>query len=683
MDFESLLKGLRCTCGREHTCSIDKVIIKEGAVKEIAELSKEYKSIVIAADVNTYPLCGDRIVSLLSDKKVKTVIFEECPLVPNEEAIDGLTSALEPDTDLIIGIGSGVIQDLCKYVSFYNKLPYYIVATAPSMDGYASVGAAMITGGMKVTYNAHTPKAIICDVDIIKDAPMDMIQAGYGDILGKFSCLNDWKLSHIVNGEYYCEYVANLTYEMLNKTKDLGEKLRMRDPEAIKTLTEALIGVGIAMAYVGNSRPASGSEHHMAHYFEIVGLTKNEPYFMHGIDVVFSTVYTQRLREAILKMDKPIGFSGHDHEKWQSEIERIYSSSAEGVIALQSKLGWYGKERLSRYAEKWDEIRAVLSETPSSERLIEYIESVGLDISVFEREYGKEKISDATLYAKDLKDRYSVLWMYYDLVNQKIAFDVNDIKLYLFDMDGTLYLGDRLYSFTKELLETIKKQGKRYLFMTNNSSKSVYDYIKKLKKLGIEAEYDDFITSSQATALYLKDTCPSARLYVCGTESLKEELRQNGFTVTEEREEADCIVMGNDTELTFKKLDDVSYLLSTRDIRYIATNPDYVCPTEYGSVPDCGSVCDMIFNATGKSPIFIGKPEPAMPRIAMKMTGYRPHETAVVGDRIYTDIKSGINAGCRTILVMSGETTYQILEGSADKPDIVLTSGEEILEGIK
>ena len=231
------------------------------------------------------------------------------------------------------------------------------------------------------------------------------------------------------------------------------------------------------------------------------------------------------------------------------------------------------------------------------------------------------------------------------------ANELKNIKLFLFDMDGTLYLGNQLYDFTKELLETIKKQGKRYLFMTNNSSKSVSDYIKKLEKLGIPAEYEDFITSSQATALYLKDTCPDEKLYVCGTESLKDELRQNGFTVTENTAETDCIVMGNDTELTFKKLDDISYMLSTRELRYIATNPDYVCPTEYGSVPDCGSVCDMIFNATGKRPLFIGKPEPAMPLIAMKMTGYEPCETAVVGDRIYTDIKSGLNAGCKTILV--------------------------------
>ena len=253
-------------------------------------------------------------------------------------------------------------------------------------------------------------------------------------------------------------------------------------------------------------------------------------------------------------------------------------------------------------------------------------------------------------------------------------------KLFLFDMDGTLYLGDRLFDFTTELLREIRRTGGKYLFMTNNSSKSVADYIKKLEKLGISSTREDFITSSQATAYYLHKHHEGQRLYVCGTESLKEELRWEGFTVTEKVEDTDCIVMGFDTELTFRKLHDVSYLLLTRELPYIATNPDLVCPTEFGSVPDCGSVCGMIFNATGKRPVVIGKPSPLMPQLAMDRLGYSKEETCVIGDRIYTDVKSGLNAGITGILVMSGETTPEILEKSQDKPHLVLESAKEILE---
>lgn len=255
-------------------------------------------------------------------------------------------------------------------------------------------------------------------------------------------------------------------------------------------------------------------------------------------------------------------------------------------------------------------------------------------------------------------------------------------NLFLFDMDGTLYLGDQLYGFTKELLETIREKGKRYLFMTNNSSKSVADYVKKLAKLGIEATEEDFITSSQATAYYLKLHHKGQKLYVCGTNSLKEELRKNEFEVTENLDEVECIVMGFDTELTFKKLEDVSKLLLTRELPYIATNPDYVCPTEFGSVPDCGSVCDMIYNATKKRPLVIGKPEALMPELAMQQHGYSKEETTVIGDRIYTDIKSGLNAGINTILVLSGETTQEILDASEDKPHMVLRDAGEMISMI-
>ena len=261
---------------------------------------------------------------------------------------------------------------------------------------------------------------------------------------------------------------------------------------------------------------------------------------------------------------------------------------------------------------------------------------------------------------------------------------IKDIRLFLFDMDGTLYLGDNLFDFTRELLSTIKACGYKYMFMTNNSSKSVADYIKKLEKLGISADYEDFITSSQATSYYLNKHYKNKTLYVCGTESLKEDLRRGGFEVSEDIDKIDVIVMGFDTELTFKKLHDVSYLLLTREnIPYIATNPDYVCPTEFGSVPDCGSVCDMLYNVSKRRPIFIGKPSSLMPELAMEKTGYTREETAVIGDRIYTDIKSGLNAGATTILVMSGETTYEILDSSSDKPDYVLESAKEILEELK
>ena len=257
---------------------------------------------------------------------------------------------------------------------------------------------------------------------------------------------------------------------------------------------------------------------------------------------------------------------------------------------------------------------------------------------------------------------------------------LSNIKLYLFDMDGTLYLGQQLYPFTKELLQAIRKSGCKYLFVTNNSSKSVNDYIKKLESMGIPAEYEDFVTSSQATAYYLSQHHRRDRLFVCGTESLKTELLSAGFTITEDPDQVDCIVMGFDTELTFRKLEIVSKLLCTREIPYIATNGDYVCPTEFGSVPDCGSVCDMLYNVSGKRPLVIGKPATLIPELAMARTGYTAEETAMIGDRLYTDIRCGLNAGILSILVLSGETTKEMLMASDIKPDVVLMDASELLQ---
>jgi len=421
MNFEELLKGRVCSCGMNHTCAIKHIIIGRGANEKLGGLLDDYRKILLVADTNTYAACGDAIRAQIGDKLESLLVYErDGLLIPDEEAVGEMQKKLTAQTDLIVGIGSGVIQDTCKYVSHMAGLPYAIVATAPSMDGYASVGAAMIMGGMKVTYSAHVPEMIIGDIDVLKDAPMEMIKSGYGDILGKYSCLNDWKLARIVRGEYFCPYVYDLTMDMVVKTRDLGEKLLARDPDAIQTLMEAIVGVGVCMSLVGNSRPASGSEHHLSHYFEIVGIERNEEYLPHGIDVCFSAIETACLREKLLALPSLDGFTySFDKEKYEAEIRRIYGGVADEVLALQKKLGWYELDRVRVYREKWDEIKKILADAPTADEMEALASRVGLNKREFDGLYGQKKIEDARLYAKDLKDRYTVLWMYYDLFGQK------------------------------------------------------------------------------------------------------------------------------------------------------------------------------------------------------------------------------------------------------------------------
>ncbi len=420
MKINELLVGREvCECGKSHKCPIDHVIISENAFDSLPAIIESYANILLVADKNTYAVCGDAVAERLGGRLADTLVYNTTEvLVPNEIAIDELKAHVTERTDLIVGIGSGVINDLCKHVSFISGLPYYIVATAPSMDGYASKGAALILEGMKVTLNADVPKAIIADVNVLKNAPFDMIQSGYGDIIGKYSCLNDWKLASVVNGEYLCKFVMDATYEAVEETVRLADGLVARDGEAVKALMEALVAVGILMAYVGNSRPASGSEHHMSHYFEIVGIVRGEKYFPHGVDVCYSAIDTAKLREELLAIDDIDSYSTHfDKKKYEENISRIYTDITDEVLSLQNKLGWYDVDRVSVYKEKWAEIRDVLSDCPSSARMLELTEKIGLSYGEFKSLYGDAKIADAHLYAKDLKDRYTVLWMYYDLMN--------------------------------------------------------------------------------------------------------------------------------------------------------------------------------------------------------------------------------------------------------------------------
>ena len=419
MDINNLLKGVDCSCEKRHECPIDYVYIEKNATRRLREICKEQTRVLLVADENTFAAAGEQTVAALSDKVLQKVIFSGKEiLVPNEVAIKAVEEKLE-SAEVIIGIGSGVIQDLCKYVSFYHAIPYIIVATAPSMDGYASNGAAMITGGMKVTYPAGLPKAILADTEVLKNAPMEMIKAGYGDVIGKFSALNDWKLSHLVNGEYFCQYIYDLTFEQIKTTLNLADGILKRSEESVKALMEALVIIGILMSFAGSSRPASGSEHHLSHFFEITGILTDKPYFSHGIDVAYSTVITAALREKLLATVFPQTLYRQGKQEYSREMKRVYLSSAEGCMALQEKMGRYQNSTAQMYLNREAEIRNVLAEMPTADEIKDMLSLVELNMQEFYDTYGNDKIRDAVLYAKDLKDRYTVLWMCYDLLGDK------------------------------------------------------------------------------------------------------------------------------------------------------------------------------------------------------------------------------------------------------------------------
>jgi HAD superfamily hydrolase (TIGR01450 family) len=258
--------------------------------------------------------------------------------------------------------------------------------------------------------------------------------------------------------------------------------------------------------------------------------------------------------------------------------------------------------------------------------------------------------------------------------------DLKRKKLFLFDMDGTIYLDDDLFAGVLELLDYVRQIGGRSVFVTNNSSKNVSGYVEKLHRLGIAATADDLMTSTRATGLYLQKAHTDGKIYVLGTQALYDALNlEYHLPVTKELEpDITCLTMGFDTELTFQKLEDACRLLTKPDLCYIATNPDFVCPVSFGYVPDCGSVTQILYNATKRMPKVIGKPEATMALLAMKKYGFTKEETLMIGDRIYTDIACGVNAGVCALLVLSGESTMQTVAESKIKPDIILPDIHEL-----
>ena len=284
--------------------------------------------------------------------------------MPDEEAVGELLLNFEPGCDVIVGVGSGTITILVRFFSHRVGLPYYIAATAPSMDGYASTGAALIVNRLKTTYTCQMPRAIVADLDVLSTAPKEMIAAGFCDVVGKYTALADWRLSAIINDEYYCDRVVDIMRTSLEQTVALKDDIAEGKPDAVGKLMEALVLAGISMSYAGNSRPASGSEHHLSHFWEIRFLLESKPALLHGTKVGIGTVLITRLYQLLqgagLNSESIRQVSCPQRENWEEEIHRTYLAAAPEVIALEESAqkndlrNW--EQRIRVIAQRWPDL---------------------------------------------------------------------------------------------------------------------------------------------------------------------------------------------------------------------------------------------------------------------------------------------------------------------------------------
>ncbi|WP_270567828.1 sn-glycerol-1-phosphate dehydrogenase [Clostridium beijerinckii] len=284
-----------CSCGKKHRIDIKHIYVGENVYNRILDVAKEIlpKEILLVSDNNTYKALGKCVENELTELGYKInniILVSDGDLIPDEKAIGRVLVEVNNETELIVAVGSGSINDICRIISAKTHIPYVIMGTAPSMDGYASTVSPLIIDGAKVTYPGTNPYAIIADSNIMKDAPFEMICAGFGDILGKYTALSDWRLSNTIHDEYFCDTTEKLVRNAMYKCFENIEGAVKREVKAIEYISEALILSGIAMTLSGNSRPASGAEHHLSHYWEIDKLSRKLEHPLHGNSVGVGTV---------------------------------------------------------------------------------------------------------------------------------------------------------------------------------------------------------------------------------------------------------------------------------------------------------------------------------------------------------------------------------------------------------
>jgi len=327
-----------CSCGKRHEVVIRKMVMGRNAVHQLPEIISEFGNgeVLVVADSNTKKVFGEKAAKSLADEGFRTRLFVyegQCALVPDERAVGRLLTETGKDTSLILAVGSGTLNDLARYISSRTGIPYVIVCTAPSMDGYASVVSPLIIEGFKKTFEAVYPYAIVADLDILKTSPPDMVKAGFGDIIGKMTALADWDLSRRLNGEYYCKTSVQLVRNALDKCISNAAGMMKYEDEAILSLTEALIFSGIAIGLVGNSRPASGAEHHLAHYWEMEALSHGKEHPLHGNSVGVGSVVVAMLYQ-FMKDWLPDGFDVPDPSYIKNLLESAGACSSPASLGI-------------------------------------------------------------------------------------------------------------------------------------------------------------------------------------------------------------------------------------------------------------------------------------------------------------------------------------------------------------
>ncbi len=426
LDFE-------CDCGKRHTIQVKHVSVGPGVIRNVPEVLDELGltgRFTVVYDKHIRPLAERHLFGVLDRPGIyyDSVCYEkEEEVKASVESSDELRELLRAEhagnPDFLMVMGSGTMNDLTKWAATVMGIPYVVVGTAPSMNGYTSSISALSVAGFKTTQDITPAAAVIADIDIMKDAPIDMIRAGLGDLLSKNVCNADWRLSHLLRNTYFCELPQQMTRSQekyyLAHARELGE----RDPEAIRQLSEAILNSGFSMAIVGESSPSSGSEHLISHYWEMQLEMAGRPLNLHGAQVGVGTLIAAEIYERARNMtpgDIDLDLARRHHrtrEDLRALVDKYYGEVAEETFEETEKklMTWPQKQAmLEKLKSNWDEIWADVGRflRPRAE-LEKPLREVGGPMRASEFGFTRQETADAIRYSRLMRNRYTIL----DLTN--------------------------------------------------------------------------------------------------------------------------------------------------------------------------------------------------------------------------------------------------------------------------
>lgn len=424
-------EGYACDCGRTHSAAIKYLDIAPGAVKNVCRMLKAVgcRHPMVICGPNGYEAAGKRVEAFLRDGGIEfsTLVIPEPhgdKISPAEEASGSILLNFDRHCDGILAVGSGVINDLCKCAAVMSGRPCMVVGTAPSMDGYASDNASMEVNHVKLSLMETCPSGIICDAEIMAKAPMKLLQAGLGDMLAKYTALCEWKITNIVNGEYYCPEVAELMNCTLRNIVAGASGIKNRSVDSVNEIARGLVVSGLAIAYAGCSRPASGLDHYFSHAWEMIALAEGRPYELHGIQVGIGTLLALRVYQYILSMPRPTmerveaAADSFDEAAWEANIRRVFKNTADDILAMELKAQKNERsgrmKRAKAIIDNWDQICDIIrSDLPSYESVHSLMADAGMPLKPQDIGLSAETAIDAFICSRDIRNKYlisSLLW---------------------------------------------------------------------------------------------------------------------------------------------------------------------------------------------------------------------------------------------------------------------------------